>query len=80
MTRNLDKRVELMFPIEDPQISARIQQELRFEIEDNLKAWILRKNGTNYRAERKPPYMNVQEQNIHLADPLYQCNQEGDIQ
>ncbi len=80
MTRNLDKRVELMFPIEDALISARIQQELRFEIEDNLKAWILKKNGSYYRAERKPPYMNVQEQNIHLADPLYQGNQEGDIQ
>ena len=80
MTRNLDKRVELMFPIEEPQISARIQQELRFEMEDNLKAWELRKNGSYYRAERKPPYMNAQEQDIQLADPLYSGNKEGDIQ
>ena len=80
MTRNLDKRVELMFPIEDPQIRARIQQELRFEIEDNLKAWELKKNGSYYRAERKAPYMNVQEQNLRMVDPLYQGCQEGDIQ
>ena len=80
MTRNLDKRVELMFPIEDPQISTRIQQELRFEIEDNMKAWELKKNGSYYRAERKQPLMNVQEQDIRLADPLYQGSQEGDIQ
>ena len=80
MSRNLDKRVELMFPIEDELICDRIRQELHYESEDNLKAWILRKNGSYYRAERKPPYMNVQEQNIHLADPLYQVIQEGDIQ
>ena len=69
-----------MFPIEDPQIRARIQQELRFEIEDNLKAWELKKNGSYYRAERKAPYMNVQEQNLRMVDPLYQGCQEGDIQ
>ncbi len=80
MTRNLDKRVELMFPIEDLEISARIQQELRFELEDNMKAWELRKNGSYYRAEKKPPYMNAQEQDIRLADPLYSGTQEGDIQ
>ena len=80
MTRNLDKRVELMFPIEDPAICERINQELRFETEDNMKAWKLGKNGVYHRVERKPPYMNAQEQNIQLADPLYQGNQKGDIQ
>ncbi len=80
MTRNLDKRVELMFPIEDPDISARIQQELRFEIDDNMKAWELKKNGSYYHVERKPPFMNAQEQNIQLADPMYPGIQEGEIQ
>ena len=80
MTRNLDKRIELMFPIEEQPIIERIQQELRFETEDNLKTWLLGKNGVYHRAERKPPFMNAQEQNIQLADPLYEGNQEGDIQ
>ncbi len=80
MTRNLDKRVELMFPIEDPELISRIQQELRFETEDNMKAWILRKNGAYRRAERRQPLMNAQEMNIHLVDPLYQGTQEGDFQ
>ena len=79
MTRNLDKRVELMFPIEDPQIIEKLQQELRLETEDNMKAWLLARNGSYYRAERRQPLRNAQEQNILLADPLYQRTQEGEL-
>ena len=71
MTRNLDKRVELMFPIEDPDIARRIQDDLELELSDNVKAWALKKNGTYERVDRVSPFINAQEENIRLVDPMY---------
>ena len=42
MPRNLDKRVELMFPIEDPALQNRIIASLQDELRDNAKAWIMK--------------------------------------
>ena len=78
MTRNLDKRVELMFPIEDEAICQRITEELRLETEDNTKAWCLTKGGSYRRADRHQPEINAQEQNISSADPLYRGMEKGE--
>ena len=64
MPRNLDKRVELMFPIEDPALQDRIIASLQDELNDNAKAWILKKNGKYKRAERTLPLLNSQEARI----------------
>ncbi|MBQ8082539.1 MAG: polyphosphate kinase 1 [Clostridia bacterium] len=72
MTRNLDKRVELMFPIEDEEIKQRILRDIGFETEDTAKAWVLQKNGAYLRAARvEEPAPNAQERNIAAADPAY---------
>jgi polyphosphate kinase len=52
MTRNLDKRVELMFPIDDPTHKARVLQVLRSMFLDTEKARWLRADGTY---ERRRP-------------------------
>lgn len=70
MTRNLDKRIELMFPIEDPDIKARVDQALMLEIRDNEKAWVMRKNGRYERAEHEIPSVNAQESNLSGIEPL----------
>ncbi|MCR5295407.1 MAG: polyphosphate kinase 1, partial [Lachnospiraceae bacterium] len=64
MPRNLDKRVELMFPIEDADIRARLIATMRDEWRDNTKAWEMKKNGTYRRVRRELPLMNVQEARI----------------
>ena len=64
MTRNLDKRVELLFPIENPSIRNRVYNELILEKRDNMKAWILGKDGNYTRAERTEPLVNAQETDI----------------
>jgi len=46
MTRNLSRRVELMFPIEDPEIATRIKQTLKLYLADNQKSWILGEDGS----------------------------------
>jgi polyphosphate kinase len=52
MTRNLDRRVELMFPVDDAVLKARVMQVLRAMFLDTEKARWLRPDGVY---ERRPP-------------------------
>ena len=45
MTRNLHKRVELMFPVKDKTLQNRIKQLLQIYWKDNSKSWELLYNG-----------------------------------
>ncbi|MBI4502760.1 MAG: polyphosphate kinase 1, partial [Gemmatimonadetes bacterium] len=50
MPRNFFRRIELMFPIEDPRLKTRITDEiLRIQLSDNVKARQLRPDGTYVR-------------------------------
>lgn len=51
MPRNMDKRIELLFPVERPRLREKLNHVLRLMLKDNLKAWILEPDGS-YR--RKP--------------------------
>lgn len=64
MPRNLDKRVELMFPIEDAAIQARIMATIQDELNDNLKAWEMKKSGKYQRVAREGELLNAQEARI----------------
>ena len=46
MPRNLDKRVEIMFPVEDPQAKAQAKHILDVQLADTMKAYILQPDGT----------------------------------
>jgi polyphosphate kinase len=52
MPRNLDKRVELMFPVESPECRAAVLAALEAMFQDNVKARRLQPDGTYKR--RKP--------------------------
>ncbi len=41
MPRNLDRRVEIMFPVEEPELADRVKEILRVELSDTRKAHIL---------------------------------------
>jgi len=66
MTRNLDKRVELMFPVEDAAPRAKVMYTLRAMFRDNVKARRLGADGVYRRRERadEPPF-RVQ---LHLQE------------
>lgn len=52
MERNLHRRVEVVFPIEDPTLKARVIDEtLERYFADNAQAWVARPDGTYVRAE-----------------------------
>ena len=46
MPRNLDKRVEITFPVEDPDLKERVLDILRIQLKDTLKAHIMKADGT----------------------------------
>lgn len=64
MPRNLDKRVELMFPIEDELLKERVIASLKDELSDNMKAWEMKKSGKYRRVKRELPLMNSQESRV----------------
>jgi polyphosphate kinase len=76
MPRNLYERVEVMFPVKDPLLRARIRHEiLNAYLTDNVKARVLRKDGSYVRAwqaagKSAPPVpsFNAQEFLIALAE------------
>ncbi len=53
MPRNLDRRVEIMFPLEDVRIREKALHILKLELEDTVKAHILRSDGTYDRVDRR---------------------------
>jgi len=59
MERNLMRRIEVAFPILDPELAARVFEEtLANGLLDNTQAWLLREDGSYVRAEpgKDPPY------------------------
>lgn len=57
MQRNMDWRVESMVPMLDPQIHARVLDQIMvIDLKDNLQSWILQRNGVWRRLEpgRRP--------------------------
>ena len=53
MPRNLDRRVEIVFPVEDEQIKDEIKHVLDLEFRDNVKAHILQPDGTYEKPDRR---------------------------
>jgi polyphosphate kinase len=52
MTRNFDKRIELMFPVERPEHKAKVLHALRAMFKDNVKARWLDASGVYHRRKR----------------------------
>lgn len=48
MPRNLDKRVEITFPVEDPALKQEVIHILKLQLADTLKAHILQPDGREY--------------------------------
>jgi polyphosphate kinase len=67
MTRNLDTRVELMFPIEHPDHKAKLIYALRAMFRDNVKARRLSADGTYERRTPRPDEAPFRVQD-HLQD------------
>jgi polyphosphate kinase len=54
MPRNLDRRVEVMVPIADPDIRHELQTTLDLCLEDNRQAWDMAADGTYHQRRPRP--------------------------
>lgn len=52
MPRNLDKRVEILFPLDNDEIKEEAFHILKIQLADNVKAHILQPDGTYEKIDR----------------------------
>ena len=63
MPRNLDKRVEIVFPVEDEKLKEEVMHILQTEFDDNVKAHILQDDGEYVKIDKRgKKLVNSQEQ------------------
>ncbi|MDF1524246.1 MAG: polyphosphate kinase 1, partial [Trueperaceae bacterium] len=62
MQRNLNGRVEAVFPIEDPRVKREVMAVLELELRDNVKARALQPDGTYVRVRRRPGQRRLESQ------------------
>jgi polyphosphate kinase len=67
MKRNLDRRVEVITPIEDPEISNDLQEILGIMLSDNRQAWDMHSDGS-YKQRRPQPGTEEQSTQQILMD------------
>ncbi len=53
MPRNLDRRVEILFPVENEEIQKSVYHILDVELKDNVKAHILKENGKYEKVDKR---------------------------
>ncbi len=54
MPRNFHRRVEVMFPVDDALLKARLIEIMQIQCSDNVKSWSLQSDGTYVRVQPKP--------------------------
>ncbi|MEM1070860.1 MAG: polyphosphate kinase 1 [Planctomycetota bacterium] len=53
MPRNLDRRVELLVPVDDPACRQKLRDTLKTYFQDNTNTWEMQSNGTYERVEKE---------------------------
>ena len=61
MGRNLDRRLEIMFPLRAAHVKRRVIQMLKLYMSDNAQTWLLNAKGHYHRVERKGKRVRAQE-------------------
>ena len=53
MPRNLDRRVEILFPVEDEKLKQEVKHILDIQLADTMKARILKEDGLYHRVDKR---------------------------
>jgi len=76
MDRNLFRRIETAFPVEEPDLRARVAEDLKLYLTDDVQAWVLNPSGAYTRVE-PVLHCSAQERLLSLYDervPLTDVN------
>ena len=80
MPRNLDRRVEILFPVLDDELKKRVRHILDVELADTLKAHVLHADGNYEKVDRRGNHLrmfSVRKQwklfQNHLTDIREEC-------
>ena len=77
MPRNMDRRVELFFPVDDEQVRIKVMNVLKSGFKDNVKSRILLSDGTYIRATITKEPFRSQEQLYKMACESLPCKEKG---
>ena len=78
MPRNLDKRVEIMFPVEDEKLKEQVIHILKVQLEDNVKAYILKPDGAYEKIDKRgKALVAAQEQFCREAIAMAAAQEQG---
>lgn len=70
MPRNLDKRVEILFPVEDEKLKAEVLHVLETQLGDNEKSHILQSDGSYEKVDRRGRKEVINAQEIFCAEAM----------
>ena len=59
MPRNLDRRVEILFPVEDEKLKERLLHILDVQLNDNVKAHFLQPDGTYAKKDKRQNFLVI---------------------
>jgi polyphosphate kinase len=69
MERNLNRRVEVCFPIEDQALSARVLSELELYLNDGKQRWMQLESGQYQRVEQDGPAAQMELMRLLTSPP-----------
>lgn len=79
MPRNLDRRVEILFPVEHDSLKERVIEMLKILLADNVKAQILQPDGTYERIDRRgKTLLCAQDYFTEEAKCFLECSEKKD--
>jgi len=76
MPRNLYRRVEVMFPVEDERLKQQLLDTLELMWRDNTNAWEIDSDGVYRQVPRRGRPLSSQRELHRLAEEEYQRAQE----
>ena len=71
MQRNFDQRIEIAFPVLDPQLQAKLKEILEIQLADTVKGWQMQSDGSYQRAP------GGADSNSRSQDRLYELTRGG---
>ncbi|SEV90160.1 RNA degradosome polyphosphate kinase [[Clostridium] fimetarium] len=76
MPRNLDKRVEIIFPVEDQNLKKEVLHILEIQLSDNEKSHILQTDGSYEKVDRRGRKEVINAQEIFCAEAIARNNSD----